>query len=124
MSLAAGGMRGNRVVANRNVTVLIAARPDWRGPMLGKRESQSRLPTPAEEKAAESWAGFGLNLPTFVGFGEDEATENADGRTGDHVVRIMLVGFDPAVGDKGGRGIGWNSQLPSITLSDEFGAAK
>src|SRR5689334_3992176 len=86
--------------------------------------SQPWLPIPAEEQAVESGAGFGLNLPTFVGFGEDEATENADGRTRDYVVRIMLVGFHPAVGDKGRRGIGWNSQLPSITLSDEFGAAK
>ena len=72
----------------------------------------------------ESWSSFGLNLPTFVGFGEDEATEDADGGTGDYVVGIMLVGFDPAVGDKGGCGIGWNSQFPSIPLSDELGAAK
>ena len=72
----------------------------------------------------ESRAGFGLELPTFVGGGQDEATENADGGTGDYVVGIMLIGLDPAVGDKGGCGIGWDAQFPSIPLSDEFGAAK
>ena len=72
----------------------------------------------------ESWAGFGLELPTFVGCGEDEATENADGGPGNYVMGIMLVGFDAAVGDKGRCGIGWNSQFPSISLADEFGAAK
>ena len=72
----------------------------------------------------EACGGFGLHLPTFVGLGEDETAENPDGRPGNYVMRIMLVCFDTAVGHKRCRGIAWDSQLPSVTLADELGAAE
>ena len=79
------------------------------------------LPCVTQRDAAGLSAALELNIPPLVMSGENVAAQNANGRSGDHIVWMVLAGLDAAIGNKRADRVSGYAVLPAITFEHILG---